>query len=559
MRLTRTGLLLGWMLVSINTTFAQQPAWVWARSAVGDSGEESGHEVHVDKQGNIYAIGVFFSTQLRVGQDTLVNADTSGWSTDIFLVQYDAAGNLLRSRSFGGKSQDWATGMEIDDSGNVFIAGFFYSDTFVLGSDTGHAFANYSRIFIVKLDSLWNPVWTKFEKSWNNNCSWIDLSPSGELYVTGVVSFSDMVFDQDTIFRKGYQDPYLIKLDPSGNIIWTWSTKGEANTGSWVVAAGKSGAYITGAYSDTLIVGTTQLVNLGGSPYNNFFVAAFDNIGNARWARSAGGYKFDWGGMVDIDSAENVYVSGYTENLHITFGTYTVTNSGYGCSFLAKYDSSGQALWARKIGTNNTGYGTVHVSPDGYICYAGNTPIPIVLGADTLPYYGGDDILLLKLDANGKLIWGQTIGGPNDETIYDVAFTRDQQLIVTGWFGSYTLVIGPDTLISGLGSLDLCSSTRCSDFLMAKLDSGSWNAIAEPLGSLSEISVFPNPANGILTIESEYDVLEFQVLDLCGTRIEGEINRLGRKSFDASQLADGMYILLTCTERGWSARKFIKH
>lgn len=55
---------------------------------------------------------------------------------------------------------------------------------------------------------------------------------------------------------------------------------------------------------------------------------------------------------------------------------------------------------------------------------------------------GGKDILLIRTDMNGTILWSKTYGGPLDEEGYDVIETPSKELIVTG-YGSSLL---PDSL-----------------------------------------------------------------------------------------------------------------
>ncbi|MEK6616208.1 MAG: hypothetical protein AABZ32_08880, partial [Bacteroidota bacterium] len=61
---------------------------------------------------------------------------TNAGSVDMFFVKYDPSGNVLWAKSAGGTSYDEATSVTADASGNIIAAGLFVSPTITFGSTT---------------------------------------------------------------------------------------------------------------------------------------------------------------------------------------------------------------------------------------------------------------------------------------------------------------------------------------------------------------------------------------------------------------------------------------
>lgn len=71
---------------------------------------------------------------------------------------------------------------------------------------------------------------------------------------------------------------------------------------------------------------------------------------------------------------------------------------------------------------------------------------------------------------------------------------------------------------------------------------------------ISSINIYPNPANGIVTIKSEFPINKIQVLDMMGKIIyNGSSN-----SFDVSEFAAGVYVINIQTENQTLQTKLIK-
>ena len=100
---------------------------------------------------------------------------------------------------------------------------------------------------------------------------------------------------------------------------WSKSFGGSYFDIARAVATDNSGnAYTTGGFSGTVDFDPgTSVFNLtsGGTSDKDIFISKFDSIGNFIWAKSIGSTDFDEGYSIVIDSIKNIYVTGYFRHI----------------------------------------------------------------------------------------------------------------------------------------------------------------------------------------------------------------------------------------------------
>jgi hypothetical protein len=87
----------------------------------GTTGHDSVRDVAIDSSGNFYLTGGSSSPDFPVMAGS--HDITHGGSHDVFVTKLDPAGAPLWSTWLGGPNHDRAHGIEVDDQGNVIVAG----------------------------------------------------------------------------------------------------------------------------------------------------------------------------------------------------------------------------------------------------------------------------------------------------------------------------------------------------------------------------------------------------------------------------------------------------
>ena len=134
--------------------------------------------------------------------------------TDIFLAKLDANGKPLWSQRFGDPSAQAAHGVAVDPSGNVMMAGSYEGNLNFGGGNLGRA--GGIDAFVVMVDSDGNHRWSKhFGDSESQVATGVAVDPSGDVVVAGwfqgTVNFGD-----GPLSAADSKDVFLAKLSGSG-------------------------------------------------------------------------------------------------------------------------------------------------------------------------------------------------------------------------------------------------------------------------------------------------------------------------------------------------------
>jgi hypothetical protein len=424
--------------------FAQSDIWLWAKQA-GGTDYEYGNSIAIDSSGNSYVTGCFQGTA-SFGDTNL----TSSGCADIFIAKLNSNGNWLWAHKAGGTSPDYGYGIATDSSGNSYVTGYF-EGTASFGTITLTS-SGYIDIFIAKLDSSGNWLWVKKAGGTNYDGGYgIAIDSSGNSYVTGYFQGSASFGTITLTSNSNSRDIFVAKLDSSGNWLWAKQAGGTSPDYSYGIAIDSSGnSYVTGYFWGTASFGTTTLTSSGDI---DIFIAKLDSSGNWLGAKQAGGTSNDYGYGIAIDSLGNSYVTGYFEGT-ASFGTTTLTSNGGNDIFVAKLDSSGNWLWAHKAGgtSNDLGYG-IDTDSSGNSYVTGYFKETASFGTTTLDSSGWFDIFVAKLDSNGNWLGAKKAGGSDWDWGNGIATDSSGNSYVTGYF-SGTASFG-DINITSSGDRDI--------------------------------------------------------------------------------------------------------
>lgn len=152
------------------------------------------------------------------------------------------------------------------------------------------------------------------------------------------------------------------------------------------------------------------------------------------WQNSVGGDQLEFLRVLKPLSDGNYIVAGFSDSG--ISGEKTVPTNGFSDFWLFKMDTEGTILWQRGYGGDSEDelFAIEETSDGGFIL--GSDSTSGISGDKTEPGYGVQDYWVLKTDASGTIQWQITLGGSNNESLYTTRQTADGGYIVGGYSSS---------------------------------------------------------------------------------------------------------------------------
>jgi len=390
--------------------FAQLPTPLWVNQ-LGGSGDSKCTGMQVDNQGNVYMCGYFRGT---VDFDPTAGTKffTAKGDADIYVAKFDPNGNLLWVSTMGGNALDQANSLALDKSGNVTVTGQFSSTD-------------------------------------------LDADPGPGVH---------------TLSSHGAEDAFVIRLDSNGQFLWAKSFgSGGTDRGANVVSDSNGNVICNGYYDSSINVDGTILNSPGGS---NGYIIKYNSAGNLVWALNLGSSGDDAYRGMNVDSHDNILVSGYyngTVNFNPLGSSRTLTSS-VDETFIAKYDPSGILVWADRI--SGTLYQTgsvicVDTNDNVYMAGAFQSGInfdPNNPGSEIFPA-GNLSMFVAKYSPTGNFNFVKVMEGQSASAFcYQIASDSNNDIYITGYF-SGTIDFNPDNQVAAT-----VSDHGQRDLFLAKYD-----------------------------------------------------------------------------------------
>jgi hypothetical protein len=285
--------------------------------------------------------------------------DTSKAHYDACIIKFDASGDTLFVKCFGGNKKEVGyTVVEASDGGYVMV-----------GESESFGNQNQSKFYCVKVDSIGNTVWEKIYPQTENGRGVKIVNYNNGFLLGGWVENG-----------ANKKDAFVIHIDSMGNEVWTRIYGDTMPNCGAELAVLPNGDFVFHSCRDTII--NTQ-------SKSSYFITKSDSSGLSYWKSF-------------VPTDDRLYLISIRflsdrEHLIVCGWTYDPLWNNRIVGYIAKLDTSGNFIWERRysrkrILTGNIATTELHdflETDDGGLILLGKT------------FEADQDLWLVKLDSNG--------------------------------------------------------------------------------------------------------------------------------------------------------------
>ncbi|MFX0196918.1 MAG: NosD domain-containing protein [Candidatus Hodarchaeota archaeon] len=186
---------------------------------------------------------------------------------DVWVIKIDATGTVVWEKTYGGPADDGSRSIEQTADGGYIIAG-----------TTKSYGAGDKDVWVIKIDATGTVIWDKTYGGPESEMGRIIEQTADGGYIIAGTTMS---------YGAGSIDVWMIKIDATGNTIWTQTYGGPEKEDCGRVEQTVDGGYIIAAYTTSY-----------GAGKEDFWVIQTDFNGNVVWNQTYGGPERDGDGGV---------------------------------------------------------------------------------------------------------------------------------------------------------------------------------------------------------------------------------------------------------------------
>jgi len=227
--------------------------------------------------------------------------------------------------------------------------------------------------------------------------------------------------DGDVSGNNGFHDQWVLKTDATGTIQWEANFGFSGSDQLTTILQTRDGGYLTAGFLDVTASGGEGNSTRHG--VGEFWIHKLDTQGKTVWRKFYGGTNNDRAYDI-LETSDGILVIGASES-----NDFDITNAKGSYDFWAlKLDNNGDLLWQQNYGGSEIDIAyTATKTTDGHFILAGDSRSA---DGDLSTNKGNADLFMIKIDAEGRLVWSKTLGGSSFDTARDIITVADGFVLV---------------------------------------------------------------------------------------------------------------------------------
>ena len=347
----------------------------WVRT-FGGTNSDYFYDIKQTSDGGYIAVGTTWSDDIDVADIT----KNSSWDSTAIIVKYDASGNVVWKKFFGGTSTEQYNGVTEISGGYIAVGISSSKDGDLAGANpNGQYIAT-----IVRYDTVGNVVWKKFliGHDYNKIVTTTD----------GVIVAGTKLATCNWTIGGGPAQPraaYIVKYNLSGSVVWqAYCHDKSTNDTQFYDIAETSGGYV--------VVGNKS-ANWGSTGY--LLIAKYNASGTKLWEQ-AYGESGVWAELYGVVGGSEIVTVGTAE----------------GEATMAKLNNNtGDVIWSYSYpGNSYDEFKSIAAVSDGYLVTGSSQSTNVTSSK------GDKDGLILKINTSGNLVWARHFGGSGYDEFNDI-------------------------------------------------------------------------------------------------------------------------------------------
>lgn len=273
-------------------------------------------------------------------------------------------------------------------------------DGFILCGHTNSFGDGSYDIYLLRIDESGDTLWTRVYGTENRNQAYsVRQCSDGGFVIAGSTRPQEAI----------WSDCYVLKTDEHGNIQWITTCGRDYTDVARSVVESDDGGFVLAGYSESSMFGDEDI-----------YLVKLDAGGKVVWQRTYGGEYDDWANEIQPTVDGDYVVVGTTTRYGLTWEDMC----------LIKIDRQGILRWKRTYGGPGTEKGfSVKETPGGGFILAGFT---------TSSGEGEKDVYIVKTDGDGHTTWTRTMGGYAADVGFSIQQTMDGGYVVGGYTDSFS-------------------------------------------------------------------------------------------------------------------------